>query len=156
MNEQTKDTQIRIISNELYFTEVQCMLDDGKEVRIRIKGNSMRPFIQDGDTVLLSAYQGGTLQLGSNVLARHQRKYVFHRYVGKKNGQIVLAGDGNLVLREYINPTAIIAVALVHFPQNSAKEINLNHSHARFRGLIWYHIRLIRRIIAKLNRIMQW
>ncbi|WP_286856783.1 MULTISPECIES: S24 family peptidase [Sphingobacterium] len=155
MTEHSEDNKTRIISNALYFSEVQRMLDEGKEVRIRIKGGSMRPFIQDGDSILLQAYRGGALQPGSNLLARHEGKYVFHRYVGKKNGQIVLAGDGNLVLREYIDPTDIIAVALVHFPQNSAKEINLNHIRARFRGLAWYHIRLLRRVVAKLNRMAQ-
>lgn len=154
MTEHSEDNKTRIISNDLYFTEVQRMLDEGKEVRIRIKGGSMRPFIEDGDSVLLLAYRGGALQLGSNLLTKHQGKYVFHRYVGKKNGQIVLAGDGNLVLREYIDTTDIIAVASVLYPQQSAEEINLNDRWARLRGLVWYRIRLIRRIVAKLKRMV--
>lgn len=153
MTEHSEENKTRIISNDLYFTEVQRMLDEGKEVRIRIKGGSMRPFIEDGDSVLLQAYRGGALQLGSNLLAKHQGKYVFHRYVGKKNGQIVLAGDGNLVLREYIDTTDTIAVASVHYPQQSAEEINLNHRWARLRGLAWYRIRLLRRIIAKIKSL---
>jgi len=154
MTEHSEYNKTRIISNDLYFGEVQRMLDEGKEVRIRIKGGSMRPFIQDGDSILLQAYRGGPLQIGSNLLAKYQGKYVFHRYVGKKKGQIVLAGDGNFVLREYINPTDIIAVASVHYPQQSAEEINLNHRWARLRGLAWYRIRLIRRIVAKLKRMV--
>jgi len=154
MAEHTEDSGTRIISNALYFAEVQRMLDEGKEVRIRIKGGSMRPFIRDGDSVLLQTYRGESLLLGSNVLAKHNGKYVFHRYVGKKNEQIVLAGDGNLVLREYISCTDIVAVASIHFPQNSALEINLNDSWARFRGLAWYHIRLLRQVIAKLKRLL--
>lgn len=150
----SEDKKTRIISNDLYFTEVQRMLDEGKEVRIRIKGGSMRPFIQDGDSVLLLAYSGGALLPGSNLLAKHQGKYVFHRYVGRKNGQIILAGDGNLVLKEYIDPTDIIAVASVHYPQQSAEEINLNYRWARLRGLAWYRIRLLRRIVAKLKRMV--
>lgn len=154
MDEHSEDNKSRIISNELYFAEVQRMLNEGKEVRIRIKGGSMRPFIEDGDSVLLQAYHGEPLPLGSNILARHEGKYVFHRYVGRKHAQIVLAGDGNLVLRECINNSDIIAVASVHFPKNSALEINLNHSWARLRGLGWYHIRLLRRIMAKLKRLI--
>lgn len=150
----SEDKKTRIISNDLYFTEVQRMLDEGKEVRIRIKGGSMRPFIQDGDSVLLLAYSGGVLLPGSNLLAKHQGKYVFHRYVGRKNGQIILAGDGNLVLKEYIDPTDIIAVASVHYPQQSVEEINLNYRWARLRGLTWYRIRLLRRIVAKLKRMV--
>lgn len=154
MTGHSEENKTRIISNDLYFAEVQRMLDEGKEVRIRIKGGSMRPFIQDGDSVLLLAYSGGALLPGSNLLAKHQGKYVFHRYVGKKNGQIILAGDGNLVLKEYIDPTDIIAVASVHYPQQSAEEINLNYRWARLRGLAWYRIRLLRRIVAKLKRMV--
>ena len=155
MAEHSKDNGTRIISNDLYFVEVQRMLDEGKEVRIRIKGGSMRPFIQDGDSILLQAYRGGPLQIGSNLLAKHAGKYVFHRYVGQKKGRIVLAGDGNLVLKEFIYAADIIAVASILYPQHAVQEIDLNHGWARFRGLAWYHIRLLRRIVAKLKRIVQ-
>ena len=154
MTEYSEDNKTRIISNELYFAEVQRMLDEGKEVRIRIKGGSMRPFIEDGDSVLLQAYRGEPLQLGSNILARHEGKYVFHRYVGKKNDQIILAGDGNLVLCEYIDRSDIVAIASTLFLQRSSEEINLNHSWARFRGMTWYHIRLFRRVIMKLKNLL--
>lgn len=150
----TKDSNTRIISNDFYFAEVQRMLDEGKEVRIRIKGGSMRPFISDGDTVLLRAYKGEVLTKGCNVLALHEGKYVFHRYVAASGGKLILAGDGNLVLREYIGKGDIIAVALSHTPQNSGREIDLNSGWARLRGLSWYHLRLPRRIIAKMGRML--
>lgn len=142
------------MSNDFYFDEVQRMLNEGKEVRIRVKGSSMQPFISDGDTVLLRAYKGETLRKGCNVLARHEGKYVFHRYVATTGGRLILAGDGNLVLREYISKGDIIALALNHTPQNSRREIDLNSGWARFRGLSWYHLRLPRRIIAKLGRML--
>ncbi|CAM3818318.1 S24 family peptidase [Sphingobacterium prati] len=151
MTEHSEDNKTRIISNDLYFTEVQRMLDEGKEVRIRIKGGSMRPFIQDGDSVLLLAYRGEALQLGANLLAKHQGKYVFHRYVKKKNGEIVLAGDGNLVLCEYVTTKDILAVAHIHYPKDTSRSININSLWNRICGLGWYHIRLFRRIMAKLR-----
>ncbi len=152
MPDKTAENKTRIIANEDYFAEVQRMLDQGKEVRIRIKGGSMRPFIEDGDTVVLQAYQGEPLALGSNVLAKDRDKYVFHRFVGKKNGQFVLAGDGNLVLREYVDKTAIVAVASMHYRNDSLKGKAIDSIGARLAGLAWYHIRLLRRIIAKLTR----
>ncbi|TWI19928.1 S24 family peptidase [Sphingobacterium siyangense] len=152
MPENKNDSKARVISNEDYFAEVQRILNDGKEVRIRIKGNSMLPFIKDGDTVLLKAYQGERLALGCNVLAKDKDKFVFHRFVGKKNNQYVLAGDGNLVLREYIGATAIIAIAYMHYPQTGGEAVDINRNWARLRGLGWYHLRLIRRIVAKLKR----
>lgn len=153
MSENTSANKTRIISNEDYFAEVQRILNEGKEVRIRIKGNSMLPFIKDGDTVLLRAYQGQTLALGSSILAKDNDKFVFHRYVGKKNGQYMLAGDGNLVLCEYVEATDIIAIAYMHYPLGKDKGFNIDRPWARLRGLGWYHIRLIRRVLSKLKLI---
>ncbi len=152
MAENTSDSKTRVISNEDYFAEVQRILREGKEVRIRIKGNSMLPFIKDGDTVLLRAYQGQSLALGSNILAKDKDKFVFHRFVGKKNNLYILAGDGNLVLREYVEATDIIAIAYTHYPQDKDKTVAINRPFPRLRGLGWYHIRLLRRIAAKLVR----
>ena len=152
MPENTSDNKARVIANEAYFSEVQRILREGKEVRIRVKGSSMLPFIKDGDTVLLRAYQGQSLALGSNILAKDKDKFVFHRFVGKKNDQYILAGDGNLVLREYIGSKDIIAIAYIHYPQDKDKEVNIDRPWSRLRGLGWYHIRLLRRIMAKLTR----
>lgn len=155
MPENKHENEIRVISNEDYFAEVQRILREGKEVRIRVKGNSMRPFIQDGDTVLLRAYIGSPLPLGSNILAKENDKFVFHRFVGKKNGQYILAGDGNLVLREYVTSTDIIAIAIMHYPKDKGKVIALNRTWARLRGLGWYYMRLIRRIVIKFKSLTQ-
>ncbi|WP_313419547.1 S24/S26 family peptidase [Sphingobacterium multivorum] len=152
MSENKNDNKTRVISNEDYFAEVQRILNEGKEVRIRIKGNSMLPFIKDGDAVLLRAYQGEPLVLGCNILAKDYDKFVFHRLVGKKKNQYILAGDGNLVLREYVATKDIIAIAYMHYPQAEGKAVDIDCNWARLRGLGWYHLRLIRRIVAKLKR----
>ncbi|MGE8291441.1 MAG: hypothetical protein ACN6ON_07180, partial [Sphingobacterium sp.] len=74
-----------------------------------------------------------------------------HRFVRKKNGQIVLAGDGNLVLHEYIETTDIIGIASKHYPINGSIPINIDTRWSRLRGLGWYYIRLLRRIVGKLH-----
>lgn len=145
-------TEPRIITNELYFEEVQRLLNEGKEVCIRVKGNSMLPFIKNGDRVLLEAYRGTALLLGANILAKHEGKFVFHRYVGKKNGSVVLAGDGNIALHEYIPSSAIIAVATKHYTNDSDLAKDINSAWPRLRGMTWYQLRLIRRIFTGLKR----
>jgi len=153
MEDQTGKSKSKIVSNEDYFAEVQRMLHASKDVSIRIKGNSMLPFIKDGDTVLLRAYQGQSLALGSNILAKDKGKFVFHRLVAKKKGQYVLAGDGNLVLHEYIAESDIIAVAYMHYPKDSEEETPIHSLWPRLRGLGWYHIRLLRRILIKFKSL---
>lgn len=153
MAENTNESKARVISNEDYFAEVQRILREGKEVRIRVKGNSMRPFIQDGDTVLLRAYSGTPLPLGSNILAKDKDRFVFHRFVGMEKGNYILAGDGNLVLREYVTSIDIIAIAIMHYPKDKGKVIAVNGTWARLRGLCWYRFRLLRRLLTKLKLI---
>ncbi|MEJ5089549.1 hypothetical protein GEO21_05805 [Sphingobacterium faecium] len=143
----------RIISNALYFEEVAYQLRAGKEVCIRVKGNSMLPFIKSGDRVLLVSYRSDRLFLGANILAKYDGNFVFHRYVGQKNGNIVLAGDGNLVLQEYILDSDIIAIGLLHYPDESDATLNIDNRWKRMRGMIWYHLRIVRRLFASLKRI---
>lgn len=147
-----KKIESRIITNDLYFEEVQRLLEEGKEVCIRVKGNSMLPFIKTGDRVLLVAYQGTSLPIGSNILAKHEGNYIFHRYVGKKGDKYLLAGDGNLVLHEYIAETDILALATRHYPTSGDKTIAIDKPLYRFRGMAWYYMRIIRRIITVLKR----
>ena len=154
MQDQTGKSKPKIVSNADYFAEVQRMLQEGKEVRIRIKGQSMRPFIQDGDTVMLQAYQGQPLPLGSNILAKDKGKFVFHRLVAKRQGQYILAGDGNLVLHEYITEKDIIAIAYMHYPKDKEAAIAIHQRWPRLRGLGWYHIRLLRRILTKFKSLI--
>lgn len=145
-------TEPRIITNELYFEEVQRLLREGKEVCIRIKGNSMLPFIKNGDRVLLEAYRGTPLPSGANILAKHEGKFVFHRYVGKKNGNIVLAGDGNIALHEYVTSSDIIAIATKHYSGDSDLAKDISSTWPRFRGMSWYRLRILRRVIGALKR----
>lgn len=77
-----------MVNNDLYFEEVQRLLKEGKEVCIRVKGNSMMPFIKNGDRVIVVAHLGTVLPLGSPILAQYEGKFVFHRYVGKKKWEI--------------------------------------------------------------------
>ncbi|UPZ37786.1 S24/S26 family peptidase [Sphingobacterium sp. PCS056] len=145
-------TQSRMVNNDLYFEEVQRLLKEGKEVCIRVKGNSMMPFIKNGDRVIVVAHLGTVLPLGSPILAQYEGKFVFHRYVGKKNGKFVLAGDGNLVLKEYVSAPHILAIATLHYPNNSDTTRNINSRWPRLRGMIWYHLRMVRRLFASLKR----
>ncbi|WP_051960213.1 S24/S26 family peptidase [Sphingobacterium sp. ML3W] len=147
-----KKTESMTISNALYFEEVQRLLEEGKEVCIRVKGNSMLPFIKSGDRVLLVAYQGEPLPKGANILAKHEGNYIFHRYVGKKGDKYLLAGDGNLVLHEYIAEKDILALATRHYPTSGDETIAIDKPLYRFRGMAWYYMRIIRKIITVLKR----
>lgn len=85
------------IANEILIPEVIRLLDQGKSVTLRARGNSMLPFITgDRDSVVLSR-QNRPAQVGDIVLADlGERHYVIHRIYAIKGNQVTLMGDGNI------------------------------------------------------------
>lgn len=82
--------------NALLLPEIICLLEEGHTVTLRLKGFSMRPFLEDGrDKALL--VKPGQPKVGDPVLAEVKpRHYVLHRIVSMTDDQVVLRGDGNL------------------------------------------------------------
>lgn len=83
-------------ANDRLLPEIVKMLDDGHTVTLRLKGNSMRPFLEDGrDKALLT--KPGNVSVGDPVLAlTAPGHYVLHRIISIKDGRVILRGDGNL------------------------------------------------------------
>lgn len=76
---------------------IRELLDRGRNVRMTVKGQSMVPFIRNGDTVELSPIGPDGLQVGRIYLAElNSGRYALHRLVGiTQDGMAVFQGDGN-------------------------------------------------------------
>ena len=100
------------IPNDILIPEVRRLLDEGNEVVLKTKGGSMLPAsVADRDSVRLVKASFGTSQKGDIVLAEVQeRRYVLHRVIEKRGGQLILRGDGNLRLTEVCMPDQLIGV----------------------------------------------
>lgn len=91
---------IRIIekqfANEKLLPEIVRMLDEGHTVTLRLKGYSMRPFLENNrDRALLT--KARDIRKGDPVLAEiSPGYYVLHRIIDIRNGTVTLLGDGNL------------------------------------------------------------
>ncbi|MGO1595153.1 MAG: S24 family peptidase [Sphingobacterium sp.] len=141
----------KIIPNRPYFQEVVRLLAEDKHVRIPVKGKSMRPFLNEGDLVVLAPFTGGDIALGSVVLGRHRGGVVLHRLIGRGAGRVTLAGDGNLVQNEQINVEDILAIAISATPPSGPFELGTTRS--RLKGLAWYYLRPVRRVYVKMKRL---
>ena len=98
------------IPNELYFAEVQSHLQQGKKVKIKIRGNSMLPFIRNNDEALLISPTPEKVKKGTPVLARtSELGIVLHRIYNIEGNHITLLGDGNINQFEHTSPERIIA-----------------------------------------------
>ncbi|MDD3038788.1 S24/S26 family peptidase [Bacteroides sp.] len=85
-----------VLPNDVLLPEVTRLLEAGETVTMKVKGNSMLPFITGGrDSVVLR--RAVTLHTGDIVLARlDDGRYVLHRITAIRGEWFTLMGDGNL------------------------------------------------------------
>ena len=103
------------IPNDLFFAEVQAQIKQGKKVRIRVRGNSMLPFVRNNDEALLIAPRPEHIRKGMPVVAViRELGIVLHRIHRIDGEEITLLGDGNVRQFEHTTPDRIIAV-VSHF-----------------------------------------
>lgn len=130
------------ISNTPYFQEVERWLRKGKMVTIRVQGGSMRPFLQDGDKVLLIPAVPEELSRGHIVLAHTVYGVLLHRIVRMRKEEIWLAGDANAKRLEYCTKEGIIGV--VGKAWRKGEIVHINSSSQRAFAFLWYLIRPFR------------
>lgn len=126
-----------LIANEILLPEIIRLVDEGREVVLRTKGNSMLPFITgDRDSVVLK--KPSQLSVGDIVLAEiAPRHYVLHRiYAFPDDGTVELMGDGNLRGRERCRLSDVRAEA-VEILKKGTDSINCKSAWQRFRAWIW-------------------
>ena len=98
------------IPNQLFFAEVQAQIRQGKKVKIRVRGNSMLPFIRNNDEALLIPPTPEHIQKGTPVVAQtDELGIVLHRIYHIEGNRITLLGDGNVNQFEHTSPDRIIA-----------------------------------------------
>lgn len=143
------------IDNHLFFAEVECQLRQGKQVRIRVRGNSMLPFLHDEDEALLALPQTAELRKGKIVVAHTDMGIVLHRIIRVEGEKITLLGDGNVARYEHTTPEQVIAV-VKHYYHNG-HTCNPDSWRMRVEAFGWYLIRPYRgyvlEALRRINRI---
>lgn len=126
-----------LLSNELFFKEVEAMIADGLSVRIRMRGHSMRPLLrEDRDIVVLQRCDVSQLQRGDIVLFRYRGQHILHRILHVEADRFVLGGDGNYRTRESCSSGEIIARA-VQVIRRSGRTVNCDSARWRLQSGLW-------------------
>ena len=100
-----------ILSNDIFFAQVEELIADGKNVVMRVKGHSMRPFIRNERTkVQLSPCDAETLRKGDIILFRYRGHHIMHRIVARSGDRLTLAGDGNYRIVEHCAAGDVVAI----------------------------------------------
>jgi len=134
------------IPNEQFFLEVKNMIKNGYKVKISVFGNSMTPFLKEGDLAVLNKFEKKHLSCGDVVLSYYNNSYILHRIVKIKGNNVILSGDGNFFQVEKININDILAKVIDVYRNNRSIKFR------DYRWKIWYKLRFFRLICSKIFR----
>lgn len=97
-----------ILPNHILLPEVEKLLGEGIKVTMRVKGDSMLPFIR-GERDSVELQKPRMLRKKSIALARlSDGTYVIHRIIELSGDEVVLMGDGNLLKTEHCRQADIV------------------------------------------------
>ena len=142
-----------IVDNASFFSQVGHFLSSGREVQLRVAGDSMLPFLADGDCVCLAPVESVTIKRGDVLLAMWQGRYVLHRVVRMERRQLVLTGDHNLTQLETVSTDRVLGVMTVAY--RAERVLFRRSAMMRWLGLAWYVIRPGRRVWTKARSLMR-
>lgn len=85
------------LPNDILLGEVKRLIAEGKDTTLRVRGYSMRPFLEDRRDKIVLTRLTRTPQVGDAVLAEiAPGKYVYHRIIRIIGDTVTLRGDGNV------------------------------------------------------------
>ena len=143
-------TEVRFNNSE-FLPEVVKMLNERHTVTLRLRGFSMRPFLEDGrDKALLT--KPVTIKKGDAVLAEvTPGHYVLHRVISIKGENVVLRGDGNIGV-ERCSLADIKGFAIGFYRKGRTKLDRTNGLKWRVYSLVWTTLFPLRRYLLAFYR----
>ncbi len=133
-----------VLPNNVMLDEVSRLLQEGREVVIMPKGNSMRPFIR-GEVDSVRLQQTKELRVGDIVLARYKGHYVLHRIITIDGDKVTLMGDGNLQGVEEVQKSDVSGVVVeIITPDGERREPS--------DGYVWRKLLPVRKYLLKVYR----
>ena len=141
------------LKNDIFFAEVETLLDEGRQVVILARGNSMRPLLRDGrDKIVLRKAHDEDIRKGAVMLFRHRGSYVMHRVTKIEGDVVVFEGDGNYKMQEIALRKDIIAV-MEAVVRPSGRRIECSSRRWRILSFMWLsQARIERRVILGIMR----
>lgn len=135
--------QIQFPNNQI-IPEIIRFMEEGHTVTLRLKGNSMRPFLEDNrDKALMT--KAVNPQVGDPVLAwTTDQRYVLHRIVAIEGDLVTLRGDGNLGTETC--RLADVKGAVIGFYRKGREKLDRTDGRKwRVYSWIWTHLLPVRR-----------
>lgn len=145
-----KKTSVSVMNSE-FLPSVIEYIEQGRTAVISLRGNSMRPFLEDGrDKALLC--KPDSVNVGDAVLAEiSPKKYVLHRVWRIDGKNVTLLGDGNLT-PEHCKLSDIKASVSGFYRKGRNTIDSVDGKKWKVYSCIWTHLYPIRRYLLAIYR----
>ena len=143
------------VPNDVFFEAVKEEILQGKQVRLRARGQSMMPFITgDKDDIVLKQIVKSSFHKGAILLVQlSEKRYVAHRVYRIKGNMLTLKGDGNLRLTEHCTcDDAIAEIVAVIRNGTTIKKGSFKWNASRY---LWPSNHFLRRVLLGVQRKLQ-
>lgn len=142
------------IPNEILIPKVKEVIDRGATATLRVKGYSMRIFLDNGrDLVTLASPRREALRPGDVVLAEDTpRHYVLHRIIARDGDQLTLMGDGNVKGTETCTTANVIGIVTHFYRKGRTTPDSVNGWKWRIYSRLWLALTPLRRYILAVYR----
>lgn len=140
------------LPNALFIPEIKRAIDEGHTTTFRVRGYSMRLFLEDRrDKVVLAPCK--EVKVGDVVLAEIQKdKYVLHRVIQKEGEHLTLMGDGNVYGTETCNTSNVIGIAIGFLRKERDVMDTTDGKKWKIYSFFWLRLKPIRRYILAFYR----
>jgi hypothetical protein len=141
------------VENSIFLPQVVQLIQEGHKATIIARGNSMRPFIEDGRDKLVFG-KVDSLSVGDVILAEvTEGHFVCHRIEKLVDKMVTMRGDGNVAGTE-VFPEANVRAKLVQVVRKG-KTYTLATSKAwKFYSSVWPKLLPVRRYLLALYRLL--
>ena len=146
------------VENAVFLPQVVQLIREGHTATMIARGNSMRPFIEDGRDKLVFG-QVDTLAVGDVILAEvTEGHFVCHRIETIQSGLVTMRGDGNVAGTE-VFPIANVRAKLLQVVRKGKTYTLATSRTWKYYSAVWPKLLPMRRYLLALYRLLwlhQW
>lgn len=142
------------LPNKIFFGAIKSTLNEGKSATFRVKGKSMRLFLEDErDIVKIVAVTKGDIKVKDVVLAELTTDtYVLHRVIKHEGNMVTLMGDGNVKGTETCHEEQIVGKVTEFYRKGRKEPDSVNGLKWRIYSSVWLALKPFRRYILGIYR----
>ncbi len=142
------------VPNDILISEIKRAIEQGKTATFRVKGYSMRPFLDNNrDIVKIEHITPEAISVSDVVLAEIEPKqYVLHRVISRTDNQLTLKGDGNVKGVEHCLDTQVIGIATAFYRKGRKIPDLVTGRKWKLYSSVWLALTPMRRILLGIYR----